>query len=91
MSSSMRFLYFATDETGQLCVASPVQRAIIEVLDIPEDYTDAEALAIIDTVHKARILEPPDHGGAAGGPIRITWAALIERGIGAGVLAEEET
>ena len=91
MSSCMRFLYFTTDETGELCIASTLQRAIIEVRDIPDDYTSAEALAITDMVHKAGILEAPDRGGVAGGPVRITWAALVEKGMAAGVLAEEET
>ena len=87
----MRFLYFTTDETGELCIASTIQRAIIEVLDIPEEYTNTEALAITDAAHKAGILRAPDRGGVTGEPVRITWAALVEKGIAGGVLAEEDT
>ena len=90
ISTCMRFLYFTTDETGELCISSTMQSTIIEVLDIPEDYTDVEALAITATVHKACILKASDRGGAAGGPVRITWAALVEKGMATGVLAEEE-
>jgi hypothetical protein len=66
-------------------------RAILEVLGMPEGYTDTEALAIIDAVYGAGILEAPARGGTAGGQIRITWAALVEKRIVAGVLAEEDT
>lgn len=87
----MKSLYFLTDERGKLCLASNIiQHAIIEVLDIPEDYTDTEVLAITDTVRKAGILKVPRRSGVAGGPVRITWAALVEKGIAAGVLAEED-
>ena len=50
ISTCMRLLYFTTDETGELCIASTIQRAIFEVLEIPDDYTNAEVLAITDTV-----------------------------------------
>jgi len=66
-------------------------RAKLEVLGIPEDYADAEALVIIDAVYGAGVLEARARGGTAGGQIRITWAALVEKGIVAGVLVEEET
>ena len=49
-----------SDESGKLCLASNIiQRAIIEVLDIPDDYTTAEVLVITDTVHNAGILKAP--------------------------------
>ena len=86
----MKSLYFLTDQSGKLCLASTIiQRAIIEVLDIPEEYTDTEVLAIVDTVYKAGVLKAPGRSGVAGGPVRITWAALVEKGKAAGVLAEE--
>ena len=91
ISTCMRAIYFLTDESGKLCLASTViQHAIIEVLDIPEDYTYVEVLAITDTVYKAGILKAPGRSGVAGGPVRITWAALVEKGMAAGVLAEED-
>lgn len=87
----MRSLYFIADESGELCIASTMQRAIIEILDIPEEYTNDEVLAITDTVHTAGILKAPDRGGVAGGPVRITWAAHVEKGMAAGVLAEDDS
>ena len=89
ISTCMKSLYFLTDESGKLCLASTIiQRAIIEVLDIPEDYTDTEVLAITDTVYKAGVLKAPGRSGVAGGPVRITWAALVEKGMAAGVLGD---
>jgi hypothetical protein len=65
-----------------------MEHAIVEVLAIPEDYTDEAALQITETVHKAGILEGRARAGTRGGPVRITWAALVEKGIGAGVLEQ---
>jgi hypothetical protein len=66
-----------------------MEQAIIEVLAVPDDYPDESALQITDSVHKAGILEVRARVGSRGGPTRITWAALIEKGIAAGVLEEQ--
>jgi hypothetical protein len=76
----MRFLYFATDETGELCISSTMQSAIVEVLDIPEDYTDGEALAITDTVHRACILKAVDHGAPREGRFASPGRRSLRRG-----------
>jgi hypothetical protein len=65
-----------------------MEQAVIEVLSVPDDYPDEAALQITDTVHKAGILEIRARTGTRGGPTRITWAALIEKGIAAGVLEQ---
>jgi hypothetical protein len=66
-----------------------MEQAIVEVLSIPEEYSDEAALLIAETVHKAGILETRARVGSRGGPVRITWAALVEKGIAAGVLEEQ--
>ena len=83
-----RSLYFTADPLGTLALATSMEHAIVEVLAIPEDYTDEAALQITETVHKAGILEGRARAGTRGGPVRITWAALVEKGIGAGVLEQ---
>jgi hypothetical protein len=83
-----RSLYFTTDPTGALALATTMEHAIVEVLAVPEDYPDSAALQITESVHKAGILEVRARTGTRGGPVRITWAALIEKGIAAGVLEQ---
>ncbi len=81
-----RSLLLRADGTGAY-IASAGQSHQFEVLGIPEDYTDSEALAIVEAVCAAGMLAPP---ADAGKPIRITWSALIEKGIAWGVLAEQD-
>ena len=83
-----RSLYFTTDPAGALALATTMEHAIVEVLAVPEDYPDLAALQITESVHKAGILEVRARAGTRGGPVRITWAALIEKGIDAGVLEQ---
>ena len=83
-----RSLYFTTDPAGALALATTMEHAIVEVLAVPEDYPDTAALQITESVHKAGILEVRARAGTRGGPVRITWAALIEKGIDAGILEQ---
>jgi hypothetical protein len=83
-----RSLYFTTDPAGALALATTMEHAIVEVLAVPEDYPDTAALQITESVHKAGILEVRARAGTRGGPVRITWAALIEKGIEAGILEQ---
>ena len=86
----IRSLYFTTQTDGSLGLATTMEHAIIEVLGVPEEYTDAASLQIAESVHKAGLLEVRARAGARGGPIRITWAALVEKGITAGVLEQQD-
>ena len=88
MSQVTRSLYFTTDPTGALALATSMEHAIVEVLAVPDDYPDSAALQITESVHKAGILEGRARTGTRGGPVRITWGALIEKGIAAGVLEQ---
>ncbi|HUJ76797.1 MAG TPA: hypothetical protein VL359_18175, partial [bacterium] len=63
---------------------------VLEVLAIPDDYTDASARVIAESVLNSGAIENRARVGARGGPIRITWEALVERGIAAGVLAQDD-
>ncbi len=83
-----RSLFFTTDDAGALALATSMEHAIIEVLAIPEDYADDAVQQITESVHKAGILDVRARVGTRGGPVRITWAALIEKGIAAGVLEQ---
>jgi hypothetical protein len=83
-----RSLYFTADPSGALALATSMEHAIVEVLAVPEDYPDETALQIAETVHKAGILEVRARTGTRGGPVRITWAALVEKGMAAGVLEQ---
>ena len=83
-----RSLFFTADASGVLALATSMEHAIVEVLAVPEDYPDEAALQITETVHKAGILEVRARAGTRGGPVRITWAALVEKGIAAGVLEQ---
>ena len=86
----IRSLYYTTQTDGSLGLATSMEHAIFEVLGVPEDYTDEASLQIADSVHKAVLLEVRARAGARGGPIRITWAALVEKGITAGVLEQQD-
>ncbi len=66
-----------------------MENAVLEVLTIPDDYTDASARQIADSVFNSGAIENRARTGTRGGPIRITWDALLERGIAAGVLVQE--
>jgi hypothetical protein len=87
-SQVTRSLYFTADPSGALALATSMEHAIVEVLAVPEDYADETALTITETVHKAGILDVRARAGTRGGPVRITWAALVEKGIDAGVLEQ---
>ena len=84
----IRSLYFTIEPDGTLGLAKAMEQAAFEVLGIPEEYTDAAAQQITESVHKAGILVARARVGARGGPVRITWAALVEKGIAAGVLEQ---
>ena len=85
-----RSMYFSAEPDGSLGQASSMEHAILEVQSVPEEYTDAMALQITDSVYKAGIIVKRARLGARGGPIRITWAALVEKGMEAGILANED-
>jgi hypothetical protein len=86
----IRSLYFTSEPDGTLGLAAAMEHAVLEVIAVPDDYTDAAAQQIAESVHKAGILETRARAGARGGPIRITWAALVEKGMAAGVLEQED-
>ena len=67
-----------------------MDHAVLEVLSIPDDYTDAAAQQIAESVLKSGVIENRARAGAQGGPIRITWAALVEKGISVGVLEQQD-
>jgi hypothetical protein len=89
--SVTRSLYFTTQPDGSLALATSMEHAVLEVLAVPEDYTDSAAQQITESVHKAGILVGRARAGTKGGPIRITWAALVEKGIAAGLLEQQES
>ena len=84
----IRSLYFTTQTDGSLGLATTMEHAIIEVLGVPEEYTDDAAQQITEIVHKAGVIVGRARTGNRGGPIRITWTALVEKGIEAGVLEQ---
>jgi len=84
----MGSLRFTNDSTGNLGLASEVQRAILEVFDVPDEYDSAEVTAIAAAVYEAGIFDIPRETSPRS--LRITWAALVEKGIAAGVLAEQD-
>jgi hypothetical protein len=85
-----RSIYFARQDDGTLSLATSMEHAIIEVLSIPDDYTDGQAQQIAESVYKAGIIVGRARTGARGGPLRITWSALVEKGIAAGVLEQKD-
>ncbi|MGA2612787.1 MAG: hypothetical protein ABSG38_04975 [Spirochaetia bacterium] len=84
-----RSLYFTIGVDSKLGLATEMEHAVLEVLTVPDDYTDASAQQIAESVLNSGVIENPARGGTGGGSIRITWAALVEKGIAAGVLAQE--
>jgi hypothetical protein len=90
MEQSTRCLYFTAGPDGKLGLATTMEHAVLEVLSVPEDYTDESALQIAESVFLSGVIESRARVGTQGGPIRITWEALVERGIEAGVLGQED-
>ncbi len=72
----------------ELAKATTMGHAVLEVLSVPDDYTDDSALQIAGIVIKSGVIENRARTGTRGGPVRITWEALVERGIAADVLEE---
>ena len=85
-----RSLYFSLEPDRSLVPAATMESAILEVLTIPDDYSDAAVQSIAESVLSSGAIKSPARSGAQGGPVRITWAALIEKGIAGGVLEEQE-
>jgi len=85
-----RSLFFTLEDGARLGLATAMEHAVLEVVTVPDDYTDAAVQEIAQSVFKSGAIENRARAGTRGGPIRITWAALVERGIAAGVLAHEE-
>ena len=85
-----RSLYFGLEQEATLTPAAAMEHAVLEVLAVPEEYTDAAARYIAETVFNAGAIETRARLGGRGGPIRITWEALVERGLAAGVLDQED-
>ncbi len=85
-----RSLYFTTGADGSLVAATTMEHAVLEVLSVPDDYDDDAALQIAQSVFGSGVIESRARTGTRGGPVRITWAALVERGIDAGVLGQED-
>lgn len=85
-----RSLFFALEEGTNLGLATTMEHAVLEVLTVPDDYTDFAAREIAESVLRSGAIENRARLGSRGGPVRITWAALVEKGIAVGVLAQEE-
>ncbi|MGA2762684.1 MAG: hypothetical protein ABSG17_04915 [Spirochaetia bacterium] len=84
-----RSLFFSMEVDGKLGAAATMESAVLEVLTVPEDYTNDSAQLIAESVLNSGAIENRARAGSRGGPIRITWAALVEKGIAAGVLSQE--
>ena len=85
-----RILRFNRAVHGSLQPAPAGGGAVLEVLTIPEDYTDAAVQAIAETVFTSGAFEGLASAAESGTPVRITWAALVETGIMRGVLEEQD-
>jgi hypothetical protein len=85
-----RSLCFSLESNAMLGRATTMESAVLEVLGIPEDYEDAAVQTIAEEVLTSGAMESRARTGARGGPVRITWAALIEKGIAVGVLEEQD-
>ncbi len=83
-----RSLCFTMGIDQELAKATTMGHAVLEVLSVPDDYTDDSALQIAGIVIKSGVIENRARTGTRGGPVRITWEALVERGIAADVLEE---
>ena len=88
---STRSLCFTVGADGKLGHATSMEHAVLEVLLVPDDYTEAATGQIADSVMESGVIEGRARAGTRGGPIRITWDALVEKGIAAGVLEQEDT
>ena len=85
-----RSLFYTIGADGKLMAATSMEHAILEVLAVPDDHTDASALEITESVLKSGVIEDRARAGTRGGPIRITWDALVEKGVAADVLSLED-
>ncbi len=85
-----RSLFFSLEGDVKLGMAATMEHAVLEVLTVPDDYSDSAVQEIAESVLHAGAIESRARLGTSGGPIRITWAALVEKGIAGGVLAEED-
>jgi hypothetical protein len=86
-----RTLCFSLDvDTRKLQPAQAMESAVLEVLTIPEEYSDFAVRTIAETVFASGAIESRARTGARGGPVRITWAALVEKGILNGLLEEQD-
>jgi hypothetical protein len=85
-----RSLFFTLENDAKLGLATAMEHAVLEVLTVPDEYTDSAAQEIAESVLKSGAIEGRARAGTRGGPIRITWAALVEKGIAVGVLAQED-
>jgi len=74
---------------SKLRLADSMESAVLEVLTVPEDYSDGAVQAIAEIVFASGAIEGRARAGTRGGPVRITWAALVEKGISQGVLEEQ--
>ncbi len=90
MEQSTRSLYFAADADGKLAPAATMAHAVLEVLLVPEEYATTSALQIVESVTKSGVIETRARAGTRGGPVRITWDAVVEKGIAVGVLGQED-
>ena len=85
-----RSIFFTLESDTKLGLAKAMEHAVLEVLTVPDDYDDSAAREIAESVLQSGAIESRARAGTRGGPIRITWAALVERGIAVGVLAQED-
>jgi hypothetical protein len=85
-----RSLCFSLASDGVLGRAATMESAVLEVLGIPDDYADDAVQTIAEQVFLSGAMEGRARAGAHGGPVRITWAALIEKGMAIGVLEEQD-
>lgn len=90
MEPTTRSLYFTAGAEGRLAPATTMEHAVLEVLWVPNDYTETAALQIAESVLQSGVIESRARTGTRGGPVRITWEALVEKGIAAGALAQED-
>ncbi len=85
-----RSLFYTVGVDGKLMAATTMGHAVLEVLAVPDDQADASALEITESVLQSGVIENRARAGTRGGPIRITWEALVEKGVAADVLALED-
>lgn len=85
-----RSLCFSLESNSTLGRALTMESAVLEILSIPEDYADSAVKTIAEEVISAGAVETRKRIGAHGGPVRITWDALVEKGIAVGVLEEQD-